>query len=421
MSIWQSFGYRSSLYSPHPVPGNELGAGILVGRDAEVQTLRDHWESFDTHASIEGSNGVGKTSLVSVASYMAMEDCKNGKSGFLILPLRDKIQLESGVDPEEQMLFSVANTLLEHKEYLASRGKRLQRGDVIEEWLGSPILRGRGAGISLAGFGGNLSLSKSSNSSGFSISSFRDIVSTWLDEIFKGSTPGAIVGVIDNMELLDTSALALSAIEQIRDTALSLPNVKWVLSGANGIMRGAVSSPRLHGRIADPISILPLAEEHVPDVVRRRMEAYALGREGEPPVNPEQFLFLYHTLGSNLRMALKFAEDYTSLIAREKRSGNPAPELEAWLRSTSDSYLESLTSITPRGWDLFDELLKRGGSCSPGEAEAMGFGSQQAMRPYVQQLEHAQLVSSSIDETDKRRRTIIFTPKAWLVNLNRNS
>jgi hypothetical protein len=72
MSVWERLGFRENLYATPPLPGNREGSRLLVGRDAEVEELQDHWASYETHASIEGANGVGKTSLVAVAAYRDM-------------------------------------------------------------------------------------------------------------------------------------------------------------------------------------------------------------------------------------------------------------------------------------------------------------------------------------------------------------
>jgi hypothetical protein len=52
------------------------------------------------------------------------------------------------------------------------------------------------------------------------------------------------------MELLSTSKDARRRLEEMRDSVLNIPGVHWVLCGANGIVRSAVGSPRLTGRIA---------------------------------------------------------------------------------------------------------------------------------------------------------------------------
>ena len=94
--------------------------------------------------------------------------------------------------------------------------------------------------------------------------------------------------------------------------------------------------------------------------------------------------------------------------------------LEVWLAEQADRYEEDTKSITKAGWGFFGALLARGGSCSPGDFAQFGFKSQQVMRPYVKQLEDANLVHSAIDESDQRRRTIVVTSNGWLVHYKRS-
>jgi DNA-binding MarR family transcriptional regulator len=76
--------------------------------------------------------------------------------------------------------------------------------------------------------------------------------------------------------------------------------------------------------------------------------------------------------------------------------------------------------MTPRGWEVFDELVVRGGSCSPSDYEEFDFESPQAMQPHLRRLQAANLVVSNIDESDRRRKTIVITPKGWLVQYKRS-
>jgi len=70
---------------------------------------------------------------------------------------------------------------------------------------------------------------------------------------------------------------------------------------------------------------------------------------------------------------------------------------------------------------VFDDLATRGGWCSPSDFRQFGFNSTAAMRPHIKSLEQENLVSTTLnDESDKRRKTIIMTPRAWLVQYARN-
>jgi hypothetical protein len=74
MSLWDELGFRENPYSTDPVPPNDEGVQLLVGREGELQQLRRTITSSGNHTTIEGANGVGKTSLVGIAAYTLLQD-----------------------------------------------------------------------------------------------------------------------------------------------------------------------------------------------------------------------------------------------------------------------------------------------------------------------------------------------------------
>jgi DNA-binding MarR family transcriptional regulator len=64
---------------------------------------------------------------------------------------------------------------------------------------------------------------------------------------------------------------------------------------------------------------------------------------------------------------------------------------------------------------VFEDAINIGGSFSPSDFEAFRFNSIAAFRPSVKALEDVHLVTSVRDETDSRRKSIVITPKAFLV------
>ena len=71
-------------------------------------------------------------------------------------------------------------------------------------------------------------------------------------------------------------------------------------------------------------------------------------------------------------------------------------------------------------WRLFDAIAEVGGSIAPGDHEDFGFNTPQAMRFHLTRLEQANLIDSTIDESDQRRRTIAITSTGWLVRYRRS-
>lgn len=403
MSVWERLGFSDNLYATPPLPGTAEGSRLLVGRDREVEDLQDHWASYDTHASVEGANGVGKTSLVAVAAFRDME-VRVAAHKPIVIPLDEVFQLTSDASElNGKIYYSIARTLLANESLLSSLGYPVPQLSGLRHWMESPMNKTGGGNASILGFGGGATYGGSTNTSaGFTNSGFQEIVHSTLKAIFPTKAAGALIGVLDNMELLTTSKEARRRLEEMRDSTLAIPGVRWVLCGSNGIVRSAVGSQRLTGRIADPIRLEPLQVTDVPVVIQRRIEQYKLHDGAEAPVEPAGFEYLYSIMNSNLRIALKHAEEFTRWYDRNARGSDAATRralMEVWLTEQADQYAND-TSVTPRQWGLFDDLASFGGRCSPSEYEKFGFASNPAMRPHVKALEDANLVVSAIDEDD---------------------
>jgi hypothetical protein len=116
MSLWTDLGFRDNPYGVAPIPPTEEGDQLLVGREVEIRQLRRSVESLDTHPTIEGENGVGKTSLVAVAGYRALQEFHRAGSQPLFVPVREPFQLSVGdsIDTfERDVYFRLARTFLD--------------------------------------------------------------------------------------------------------------------------------------------------------------------------------------------------------------------------------------------------------------------------------------------------------------------
>ena len=79
--IYEDWGFRSSPFQTSALPASDLGRRLLVGREKEVRTLTNRIKSFPKMATVEGLNGVGKTSVVNVASYKLFQQHMTTKMG----------------------------------------------------------------------------------------------------------------------------------------------------------------------------------------------------------------------------------------------------------------------------------------------------------------------------------------------------
>lgn len=420
MTLWHKLGYKDNPYSVDPLQPTSEGAALFVGRDRELRRLITQLSSTDTHPTIEGDNGVGKTSLAFVAAYRAAQSFFAGETTQLLFPVADPLQIGGDAQKfEREALLKILDAFLLYRDVLADEGFEVPETKDIETWLRSPVVHGGGAGGSILGVGGSVTVAKAANTSaGFSESGLRGTVKSWLTATFPHRDRGAFVLIVDNLELLQTSAEARRVLEEIRDGVLAFPGVRWVLCGAKGIVRSAVSSPRLSGRVGLPIELAPVPDDLVPELIRTRLAHHADRPDAIAPVSKAGFSYLYRISNSNLRNAMKYAQDFAMWLDETDRLGvdeaTRTSLLQVWMAEVADGHTRSL-DLQPVQWTLLDGLAREGGSIAPGDHRKFGFRTPQAMRSHLQRLEQAQLIDSAVDESDSRRRTISLTSVGWLV------
>ena len=435
MTLWNRLGFTQNPYSPLPIPANKNGEQLLVGRDDELQLLIKYIKNADTHPTLEGPNGVGKTSLVAVAGYKLKTEFVSGESNQAILPLAEPFQLtvdDTATSFKRRVFYKVAQAFIDNHEMLKKRGFAVPDVDNVNLWLNSPTFGSVGGGISVFGVGGNATVSTTTNSSvGFTEAGFIATVTQWLKECFPERSSGAFLCNIDNLELLETSKNARNLLEAIRDEVLSVSGLRWVLCGARGIVRAAASTQRMQGVLSEPTDINPIGHDWIKQLIAARLKVFERGEvNGEfkkvvAPVDEVGFDHVYRVGNNNLRNAMKYSEDFSITTAEDElvtlSSTQKFEKLEAWMNDIGAKYFRASTGVKPRAWQVFDDLAKNGGSMSPSEYSDYGFESAQALRPHIRDLEEANLVESAIDETDDRRRTINVTSRGWIVFRHRAS
>lgn len=425
-SIWPDFGFRESLYATGPIPATAEGERLLVGRGTELRWLKVMLGSSELHPTIEGENGVGKTSLVAVAGYQLFKEFKKGRTGQALVPLHKSFQLTAGDavgGVRRRVLLEAAQGMIDRFDDLRAGGLDVPDVRDMRRWLTRAVQWQGSGGLSAAGFGVSAGGGASLNTSaGFSESGFESVVEGWLRQCFPSAQAGGFICVLDNLELLETSQAARTLLEAMRDEVLGLPGLRWVLCGSRGIVQTAASSPRLEGRLASPLVVGALSHEAVTEVISTRRAAYRIRPDAVAPVGRSAFRHVYDILNSNLRNALKQADDFSVWLALNSQPpwrGDVNWQLfEVWLTEKADDY-HNQTQLGHAAWRVFGKLAELGGTCSPSDNEVFGYNAPVALRPQIKALEDANLVVSSIDETDKRRKTISITPRGWLVEYAR--
>ncbi|MDD3040409.1 hypothetical protein [Bacteroides sp.] len=428
MNIFHEWGFTETPFKTHPLPADENGKALLVNRKNEIKQLKKSLSSSSNLVTIEGDNGVGKTSLVNIAVYEMFDDYLRTGVGPLFIPCDARFQLSADIEPEDfidEVLMAVAQTLLKRGKELKDRGFYLENGGAIIKWLNSPLINGYSGSVNIVkhlGFGVGTT-QQANPGAGFLKSGFKTTVLNWLSDIFPPyeSLDGGIVCILDNMELLQTSQIAREQIERFRDKVFAFTGLRWVLCGSMGIMRGVASSPRLHGRMNMPINLCGVDFKYAIDILLTRIKRFEIVEDkGYLPINCQEFEHLYKILHNNTRNALNYANNYCldvsdsnlPLTNEEKRE-----TFYKWLNYQSKEKIKAvMTLIKPRALEVFKQIIECNGELSPSDYDIFGFKNWPTMRRYISQLEVAGLVTSIIDESDKRRKTILVTAEGWFFN-----
>jgi GTPase SAR1 family protein len=429
VTIYSDWGFIDNPFSPSPLPPNDRGAALLVGRDKELKMLLRRLRNAPKWVTMEGHNGVGKTSLINVAVHKAYQEHISGESNELIIPCKKTFQLSATRDSQEfisDVYMAIAQTLVEKAKEVRENGVKLPNSEAVNKWLNSPIIETVQAGGGFLGASVNFGKNAQANEAdGFGKSGLPEIVNAWLEEIWPEGSSGGVVCLIDNLELLQTSTSAKKLLEELRDLILTKKGVRWVLCGSAGIVRSVASSPRLNGYFHDPLLIEGINPTVADQILASRNNAFAVDPQTSYlPITSHDFAKLYRVLNGNLRDALGKADAYCQHILDIGEI--PDTELQKsimfnfWINQECSNLFNIVQpQIPPRSWKVFDQLVDNEGSSAPSEYEAYGFNSLEAFRPHIKNLEDNQLVTSTRDETDNRRKTIQLTANGWLVAVAR--
>lgn len=428
---YRSWGFRSNPFVQTPLPATEEGSRLLIGRDVELSRISTRLSSPPKITTVEGRNGIGKTSLINVAAYRCLEEHFADPSTSLLIPCNTTFQLDASTNADtfvRRAFIQVALTLIKWAEELNRSGRAFDNHQALQRWLTSPMhksvsgsLQAFGFGV---GFGGGQGAANTSR--GFDEAGLEDLVRAWLTEIFPNAEGGGVVCTIDNLELLRTSQDARDLVEALRDRILTVQGLRWILCGSTGIVRGLASTPRMNGLLHEPIEVEDIDESLAAAILESRAQSFAVNEQSKLPIHPEDFHTLHRVVHGNIRDTLSAADDFCIWVYEQRgwevQSAFAREEFVDWLRVSCLSRKEAAEKIIARRpWDLFDRLVNVGGACSPGEYEEFGFDTPQAMRANVLKLEEAGLIQSIRDIDDNRRRTIVVTSSGWMVHFARTN
>lgn len=424
LGVWAAFGFSRNPYDTERVPPSDDGDFLLVGRDVELADLTARLTASSTIPVLVGANGVGKTSIVSVATYRLSRAQSSDGPRYLILDPPLQLDSEQSIERFKQdAYYRFAKVLLDEREFLARRGVRKRQIKALRQWLRDPDSRERSFGLSSPFGGGSFSRGTTpSQSEGFRDAGMHMLVDDWLDRCFADAGSGGIVCLIDNLEILKTSGQAREAVEALRDGLFAKRGLRWILCGTPAVLGGgALFSARMEGRIAPPIHVRPVAAALAPELIRRRLERFG-SPQAYAPVDGRGFERIYAVVNSRLRSALDLCQGFALFLHAQGRrpDASERPEvLDRWLAARADVSTPAPADVPARSWRLFDDLSDLGGELRGREADLCGFPSAEELAAAATSLFRTGLLERL--EVDEGDYVLQMTTPGWLVRFQRRN
>ena len=248
MNYYKEWGLIDNPFNTFPLTPDEDGEVLLVERQKEMKQIKLQLCSSNNLITVEGANGIGKTSLINVATFELFREYLISNNGEFFIPCDICFQLTADKNIEDfvdEVMMAIAQTLIKRAKILKDKGYIFNNNKQIDKWLNSPILSTYNGNVSsiIAGIGLGKT-SETNTSIGYLRSGFKVQVINWLEQIFPYSThrKSGIVCILDNLELLQTSSNARKQVEALRDTLFNYTGIRWVLCGSLGIVKSVASS-----------------------------------------------------------------------------------------------------------------------------------------------------------------------------------
>lgn len=425
VGVWGHYGFHTSPYSTSALRIADADEKLLVGRDDELRTVLRDLMSGTQMVALEGDYGVGKSSLAAVATSTAARWRATGKTvAPLFLAPATPLELDEGDTAsslERRTYFQVAGTVLANEQRLLHDGHRLNQINDFRRWLTTSSGGGWSAGIgaSFPGvLGGTLSGGRNktpNTSAGFTEVGAITLVDSWLAELFPSADAGGVILLLDNLEVLSRFPKGVQLFESLRDRLFKRQGLRWIISGAEGTVRTALSTPKMSGVFPEPIEIGPLPHEMVQEVVARRAETYRSRSDAKLPVSPRAFEDAYVATGRNLRMALGLAERFSLRTDPGEMAWMSEDDRDArfarWRENEGKKAIQQVAQrVTTMGWKVLSTLVvERDGFATSADFADFGYKTMKSLQPHIQSLASLGLLTYTADEKDARRRVITAT------------
>lgn len=413
---YRSHGFRSDPFSNKALAPNEAGEILMVDREKEVSKLIRRIQETENIPTLEGPNGVGKTSILNIALHRTFVHSKDNLEEPMFIPCRHPFQMAQDKSTEDfldEIYLQIALTLIEQEEILRAPPGYVKAPteERIRSYINSPIIRSYTATI--LGHGGGVNAAPNTGK-GWEKVGFRAAVEGWLQLLFPSAEAGAVVCVIDNLELLHSSKAAKEVIEALRDTAFSIAGVKWILCGSSGVVRGIASSPRLVGWLQKPLNIKELREEVGGEVYDKRIEAFKKKEDAALPLTRSDFVTLFDMFNGNARFALDEASAFCTWAFDQIDDLGPLPRdsFERWMTDELETnYDEVFVYFSGSDGEVFQKICQLE-IFIPGDHDEAGVKDKSEFLDTLEKFRNFGLITSSLDQDGPEDAVYEISPKA---------
>jgi DNA-binding transcriptional ArsR family regulator len=274
-----------------PTPISLATLEWFVGRTKEVH-LCQRLVAERSVIVVEGDLGVGTTSFGNVVRFR----------GPTRTP-RMELAVYRGWQSQtllENVLVAVVHELLDDP-----KARKLAAVRKVRALVQRVEKAAHSAGISLLGFGGQLSRNVAVTQPGIvPLETLRQGLVTLAEELPAKPGGAALTIQLNNLdpELTFTEDELETFLNDIRDS-LQLPGFSWLLVGKKGLAHFVTRRvPRLRSIIAHHVLLEPLSAAGVRKVIDRRIASCALpGRKGKNPIDLDLLQDIYEACGGSLR------------------------------------------------------------------------------------------------------------------------
>jgi hypothetical protein len=332
--------------------------------------LKAHLLSSTTHPALAGPYGGGKTSLIRCLMNELWTEAYDMSPGQLLLPVRTPLSpnmQENARKFVERCLLELSVALVDGAQAIEAAGGQVgRRVQALADFIGKPLFVSGSAGASVLGSGASGTRAITVNTGfGFRTSGLSQLVREALKEAFPVDEVGAMVACIDDVELWGGSEQVLQLLSDIREPLLTLQGAKWIIVGADQVLRGVNSHPRLAGVVSSLKGLPVLPDAAIGGVAERRIHRFHAASDVTVPVNGDAFCRIYERSGRHLRAALSHSLEFSMyadnrgildsdvLVCTEEED-----EHQQWLRWDVPSELvdEFLNRLGLGAWDSLVEL-----------------------------------------------------------------